>query len=305
MSVSSPSHDRRLLGVGLRCCSATAFAVMGALLKVASLNGASLDELVFYRSIAALIPVTVSIMTQGGLDAIRMLSPASHATRSAIGLLSMVLTFGALALLPLAQATTISYSAPIGATILSALMLGERVGPRRWLAVLVGFMGVLLVANPFGEHVPTFGLLVGLSASLAQATTMVTLRQISGSETTTSIVFWFTVATSAAAALFMPFYGHLHDSLTMGLLICAGLVGGLAQIVMTSSLRFAPVSVVVPFDYLQMVWATLIGWFVLASPSSPTMLAGAALIVASGLYTAYRERMRGHAPAQALAVPEA
>lgn len=305
MSTSVAPIERRLLGVLLRCCSATAFAMMGALLKLASLNGAGLAELVFWRGVGGLLPIVIWVAAMGGIAAIRVRSAKAHLTRSIVGVVSMAPTFGALGLLPLAQATTLTYSAPITATILSALFLGEAVGPRRWMAVCVGFVGILLVTNPFGEPLPIPGLMVGLCASLGQATVIITIRQIAGRETVSSIVFWFTVATSLAGGCFMPFYGHWHDPLTMAFLFGAGVAGGCGQIAMTSSLRFAPVSVVVPFDYLQILWATVIGWLVMASPSSPSMLAGAALIVGSGLYTAYREHKHGKQTGQALAPPEA
>jgi drug/metabolite transporter (DMT)-like permease len=294
-----------MLGVGLRCLNATCFAIMGALLKIASLHGANLAELIFYRSLAAIVPVSIWAFATGGLQAVRVRSPMAHATRSAVGITSMIFTFGALTLLPLAQATTISYSAPIAATALSALLLAEQVGPRRWAAVVVGFVGVLFAADPFADHVPLFGLLVGLAAALSQAGVMITIRQIAEKESITAIVFWFTIATTAAAACVMPIFGQAHDLGMLAMLVCAGLFGGFGQIAMTASLRYAPVSVVMPFDYLQMVWATLIGWLVLGNVPVPSMLAGAALIVASGLYTAYREQRRGQMAMQALAVPEA
>lgn len=305
MTTLAPPDERRLLGIGFRCLSATSFAAMGALLKIASLHGANLAEMIFYRSAVAILPVSAWVLAAGGWPAIRPRKPAAHLARSGIGIVTMVLTFGALALLPLAQATTLAYSAPLAATILSALLLGESVGPRRWAAVTVGFAGVLLVADPFADRLPVLGLAVGIAAAIGQAALMVTIRQIAGYESTTAIVFWFTIATTIVAGGAMPFMAHAHDGVTMAMLLAAGLFGGIGQIGMTSSLRHAPVSVVMPFDYLQVIWATLIGWLLLGNRPVPAMLAGAALIVASGLYTAYREQQRGRLAMQALAPPEA
>jgi drug/metabolite transporter (DMT)-like permease len=134
---------------------------------------------------------------------------------------------------------------------------------------------------------------------------MITIRQISRTEGTAAIVFWFTVMTTGAGAILLLFFGRWHDPATMAMLAGAGLLGGFAQLAMTASLRFAPVSVVVPFDYLQIVWATLVGWLVFGSAPTMLMLAGAALICGSGLYTAYRERVRGREPAEARTMPEA
>jgi drug/metabolite transporter (DMT)-like permease len=277
---------------------------MSALLKGASTRGVATTEMIFYRNAWALIVVGTWISLGPGWSAIKTRAPLAHVTRSTIGLISMLLTFGALALLPLGEATTLTYAAPILATLLSGLILAEKIGPRRWSAVALGFAGVILVARP-GDGVTPLGLLVGIAAAIGQAAVMITVRQISRTEQTAAIVFWFTVFTMAAGAAMLPFFGRSHDLVTYTMLACAGLLGGVGQLSMTASLRFAPVSVVVPLDYLQIVWGILIGWFVFLAPPTPLMLAGAALIAASGIYTAYRERKRGIEPAEARVMPEA
>jgi drug/metabolite transporter (DMT)-like permease len=296
--------ERRLLGIAMRASSATAFGGMSGLLKAASLHGVTTPEMIFYRNAWALLVVGGWISFGPGWSAVKTKAPLAHVTRSTIGLVSMLLTFGALALLPLGEATTLTYAAPILATLLSGLVLAEKIGPRRWSAVAVGFIGVLLVARP-GDGVTALGLVVGISAAIGQAAVMITVRQISRTEQTAAIVFWFTVITTIAGAAMLPFFGRSHDVLTYIMLAGAGLLGGFAQLTMTASLRFAPVSVVVPLDYLQIVWGILIGWLVFMSPPTPLMLGGAALIAASGIYTAYREHARGKVPAEAGSMPEA
>lgn len=305
MAVPTSPPERRMFGIVLRCGAASAFALMGALLKAASEHGAGIVELVFYRSLGALPIVSGWVLMRGGIGAIATRQPLAHLTRSAIGLVSLLLTFATLSILPLAQATTLSYSAPITATILSAVVLREAVGARRALAVLVGFLGVVLVADPFGARMPLLGIATGIGASFGQGAVMITLRQISRTESTSAIVFWFSLLTTLATGLTMPLFGMRHDPAVYALLIPAGMIGGVGQLAMTGSLRFAPVATVVPFDYLQIIWATAIGWIVFATPAPATLLAGAALIAGSGIYTALRERRRGIDPAQALATPEA
>ena len=273
--------ERRLFGIALRATSATSFGLMSALLKAASEHGVSTFEMIFYRNVWALLVVGGWISLGPGWSAVKTKAPLAHVTRSSIGLISMLLTFGALALLPLGEATTLTYAAPIIATLLSGLILAEKIGPRRWSAVAIGFVGVLLVARP-GDGVTALGLTVGIAAAFGQSAVMITVRQISRTEQTVAIVFWFTLFT-----------------------MIAGLLGGVGQLSMTGSLRFAPVSVVVPLDYLQIVWGILIGWLVFLSPPTPLMLAGAALIAGSGIYTAYREHVRGRIPAEAGSMPEA
>jgi drug/metabolite transporter (DMT)-like permease len=260
--------------------------------------------MIFYRNAWALIVVAIWISLGPGWSAVKTRAPLAHLTRSSIGLISMLLTFGALALLPLGEATTLTYAAPIVATLLSGLILSERIGPRRWSAVGVGFVGVLLVARP-GDGITMIGLVVGIAAAFGQSVVMITVRQISRTEQTGAIVFWFTIFTLIAGTALLPFFGHRHDTLTYAMLAGAGLLGGFGQLSMTSSLRFAPVSVVVPLDYLQIIWGISIGWLVFLTPPTPLMLAGAALIASSGIYTAYRERKRGIEPAEARVIPEA
>ena len=303
MSDAAPP-ERRLLGIAMRASSATAFGGMSGLLKAASMHGVTTPEMIFYRNAWALLVVGGWISLGPGWSAVRTRAPLAHATRSTLGLVSMLLTFGALALLPLGEATTLTYAAPILATLLSGLILAEKIGPRRWSAVAAGFIGVLLVARP-GDDVTALGLLVGISAAIGQAAVMITVRQISRTEQTAAIVFWFTLFTTIAGAAMLPFFGSSHDVMTYAILAGAGLLGGFAQLTMTASLRFAPVSVVVPLDYLQIVWGITIGWLVFLSPATPLMLAGAALIAASGMYTAYREHVRGKMPAEAGSMPEA
>ncbi|WP_294392864.1 DMT family transporter [uncultured Sphingomonas sp.] len=302
MTASPP--ERRLQGILLRSASATAFAGMAALLKAASDRGVATPEMIFYRNGWALLVVSAWIGAGPGWSAVRTAKPLAHITRSTIGLVSMLLTFGALALLPLGEATTLTYAAPLIATILSGLVLGEAIGPRRWAAVAVGFVGVALVAQPGGSAVPLLGVAVAIAAAFGQSAVMITVRQISRTEGTAAIVFWFSTFTALAGAAMLPVFGRWHDPLTMAMLAGAGLLGGFAQIAMTGSLRFAPVSVVVPFDYLQIILATAIGWAVFGSAPTPLMLAGAALIAGSGLYTAYRERVRGREPVEARSMPE-
>ncbi len=176
MSAAPP--ERRLLGIAMRATSATAFGCMSALLKAASTHGVSTPEMIFYRNAWALIVVATWISAGPGWSAVKTRSPLSHLTRSTIGLISMLLTFGALALLPLGEATTLTYAAPIVATLLSGIVLSEKIGPRRWSAVAVGFVGVVLVAQP-GHGVNALGVLVGVAAAFGQSAVMITVRQIS------------------------------------------------------------------------------------------------------------------------------
>jgi drug/metabolite transporter (DMT)-like permease len=208
-----------------------------------------------------------------------------------MGIVSMGLTFQALILLPLAEATAINFTAPIFATILSFLILGEEVGFHRWSAVFVGFIGVLIVARPSDSSLPIIGVAVALAAALGQASVTTTLRHLQRSEEISAIVFWFAVSGIVAGGIGMPFFGQWHEAAGFAFVIAGGLAGGLGQLFMTASLR-APIAVIAPFDYLQIVAATAFGWLLFAAVPSGYTLGGASLIAASGLYTAWREHVR-------------
>ncbi|MGQ0659573.1 DMT family transporter [Sphingosinicella sp.] len=295
MTDAASSHSGRspLFGIGLRLGATIAFALMAALIKLAADHGVNAPELVFYRSLFALPPLMVWIAASRNPGRWRTQRPIAHLTRGAIGLTSMFLSFGALTLLPLAEAVTLSFIAPLFAVALSALILSEPVGRHRWAAVAIGLLGVLVVMRPAGTGLSPLGLGLAVAGAFSVAAAMITIRQIGRTESTQSIVLWFTLICTAAGAATMPVFGQLHDGTTWALLVAMGTFGGVGQLLMTASLRAAPVGAVVPFDYAHLIWAALLGWLIWDTRPRATTWAGAAIIIASGLYTLYREHKLG------------
>lgn len=292
MSTDRPEQNR-LAGIGLRVAAATCFAFMAMLVKLGHQAGVAIVELAFYRFAFGLPPLLLWIAASRNFGAWRTGRPLAHVWRAAAGLTTLVLSFSALTLLPLAETTTIGFAAPLFSVALSALLLGESVGRHRWTAVILGFIGVLVVMRPEGRDLPTLGLfLAGLGAFGAGIVT-ITIRQVGKTEGTQTTVLWFSLLSMAATGAAMPFFAAAHDSGTWLLLVALGAVGGFSQICLTASLRYAPVSTVVPFDYMQLLWAVLLGWLVFADEPASTTWIGAAIIVASGLYTLYREQRLG------------
>lgn len=292
-SATSRPEQNRLLGIALRIAATTCFAFMAAAIKLGHEAGVSTPELGFYRFAFGLLPLLGWIAWSRNPGAWRTERPTAHVTRAAIGLTTMLLAFSALAYLPLAEATTIGFAAPLFAVALSALLLNEKVGRHRWSAVVLGFIGVLVVMRPGGTHVPAIGLVLALSAALGVGVVTITIRQIGRTEGTQTTVLWFSLLSMLALGTLLPFHGRDHDLATWALLAALGLFGGFGQIFLTSSLRYAPVSAVVPFDYTQLLWAVLLGWWLFAERPPATTWAGAAVIIASGLYTLYREHKLG------------
>jgi drug/metabolite transporter (DMT)-like permease len=293
MAPSPPLQQNRLAGIGLRLGAATSFAFMAAMIKLGYQAGVATPELVFYRFAFGLPPLLIWIAWSGNFGAWRTQRPVAHLLRAGLGLSTMVLAFSALSYLPLAEATTISFAAPLFSVVLSALILKEDVGKHRWSAVAAGLIGVLIVMRPEGRHLPPLGLGIALLAALGVACVTITIRQIGRTENTQTIVLWFTAVSMVLVGTLMPFYGRAHSGQVWAILVALGLCGGAGQLLLTASLRYAPVPVIVPFDYTQLIWAVLLGWLLWETHPAATTWAGAAVIVASGLYTIYREHRLG------------
>ncbi|MFC3714476.1 DMT family transporter [Sphingoaurantiacus capsulatus] len=285
---ASPADYRR--AIWLRLAAGLTFAIMAAGVKLASDHGAHVVEIIFYRNLFSLPLVFGWLLVGPGWAGTKVVRPKAHVSRAIIGLTGMVLNFQAIRMLPLAEATVISFSVPFFATALAAIFLAEPVGRHRWTAIAVGLVGVVIVVQPGGSHIEPVAALVGIVAALAVATVTVTLRQLGSTESATATVFWFSIASTIVTGLTMPWFFQAHDAVTWGLLLWVGIAGGAAQLVNTASLRLAPVPVLAPFDYLQLLWAVLLGWLIWQTSPTAATWAGAAVIVASGLYIVHRER---------------
>ena len=286
-------QQNRLLGIGIRIVGATAFAFMAAMIKLGYDHGVDTVEMAFYRHAFGLLPLLVWIGWSGNFGAWRTERPVSHLTRAVVGLVTMLLAFGAHDYLPLAEATTISFAAPLFAVALSALLLSEPVGRHRWSAVILGFIGVLIVMQPGGSGLPAIGLGLAIVAAFGVSCVNILIRQLGKTESPQTSVLWFTLSSMAMLGAAMPFFADAHDGLTWVILGAMGVSGGVGQLCLNASLRYAPVAAVVPFDYLQLLWAVLLGWMIWSTHASASTWAGAAVIIGSGLYTVYREHRLG------------
>jgi len=297
--------DRVMLGIAMRLLAVFLLSSLSALIKVAETRGANLAEIMFFRQGAA-VPVVLAymVLVGPGLGAIRSRAFRGQMIRAATGLTGMVFNFGAVLLLPLAEATTLSFTVPIFATILGALVLKEPTGRHRWGAVVVGFLGVLIVTQPGSGHFPLGGALVGLTSAVFIAVVAIQLRQIGKVDHPVTTVFWFSLLSMGPMGLIYPFFAHAHDAMTFAVLIAMGLVGGLAQIAFTAALKYAPVSAVMPMDYSSLIWATLYGWILFDMLPTPWTWVGAPVIVASGLYIAWREHRVARHPQVSEAVAD-
>jgi drug/metabolite transporter (DMT)-like permease len=217
----------------------------------------------------------------------------AHARRAAAGLFGMLFTYGAVLLLPLAEATTLGFTAPVFAVLIAIVLFRERIGPFRWGAVAMGFAGVIVVMQPFGglhEGVTPLGVAVGLVAPFMVALISFQLQDLNTTENPWSIVFWFSALSTPVAALALPFVWAAHDPLTWGLILGMGLVGAVAQMLLTTSLRFGSAAVILLMDYTALLWASFYGYYVFDRAAPASLWLGAPLIIAAGLLIAWRER---------------
>ncbi len=285
------------LGIILRVCAMACLAGLFGLVKVASERGVPIFETLFFRNAFAFIPIAIYIWRTSGFGVLRTTRPGAHATRAMVGLTGMIGGFLAVSHLPLTEATALSFSAPLFMTALSVPLLKESVGPHRWAAVAVGFVGVLIMIRPDPANLANVGVIFALIGAVGSALAMITIRQISMTEPGPRIVFYFTVAGALAGLASLPFGWVMPDPGTLALLVVMGLLGGVGQLLLTEAIRVAPVAVVAPFDYTQLVWASLFAFLVWDELPRALTLVGAGVVAASGLYILYRETRRRREPA--------
>jgi len=273
-------------GIACMVGGAAVFATMDALVKwlVATYP---VIQVTAFRAAFALVLV-VPVLLAGGVGQLRTQRPWAHALRSVIGLIAIACFFQALDSLPLAQVTGIFFAAPLAMTALSVPLLKERVGPRRWAAVAVGFVGVLLIVRPDSAEM-NGGIVAALVGTALYAIVMVLIRDMSRTEGTVTIVFWFSLSSTLVAGALAPFHWVTPTPLDFALLAAVGLLGGAGQLLATQAVRLAPVSVVAPFDYLHLVFAGAYGWALWRDWPTASTLAGSAIIMACGLYVLHRE----------------
>ena len=289
----SIARPRPLLALGVRLLAAAALATMGMLVKLAGERGAHLIELIFWRQLITVVLLGAGLTLTGRLAMLKTQRLPAHARRAASGLFGMIFTYGAVLLLPLAEATTLGFTAPVFAVLIAIVLLRERIGPYRWGAVGMGFAGVIVVMQPFSglhEGVTLAGVAVGLVAPFMVALISFQLQDLNTTENPWSIVFWFSALTTPVAAIALPFVITGHDPLTWALIIGMGLVGAAAQMLLTTSLRFGSAAVILLMDYTALLWASFYGYYIFDRAAPASLWLGAPLIIAAGLLIAWRER---------------
>ena len=297
-----PTQSSPLRGILLKSLSVVVFTVMSSLVKATAGGALPIPpgQQMFFRSFFAIPVILVWLAMRGELGVgLRTHRPMGHFYRGLVGSAAMCLSFWALALLPLPEVTAIGYAAPLLTVILAAMFLGEPVRLFRLSMVALGLLGVVIVLSPrlgagvTGDPRHSLGAVVTLTGAACTAMAMIFVRKLAQEERTSAIVFWFSVTSTLLGLLSLPFGWVMPDAGTLAMLVAIGLLGGVAQILLTSAYRYADASLIAPFDYVSMVLALLIGWFVFAEAPTGAMLAGAALVILAGILIIWRERQLG------------
>lgn len=283
--------QRPLLALALRLVAAGLLATLYMLVKFAVESGISFPEALFWRQFLTVPAILGWLAIQGQVSRLRTQRLASHARRAMVGAFGMLFTFGAPLLLPLAESTALGFTTPLFAVILAALFLKEKVGPVRWLAVALGFAGVLVITQPGQTHIEPFGAIVGIGAGFLVAVISILVRDLARTDEPIAVVFWFAALSSPVLALSLPFFASAHTPFQWALLGVIGFTGCIAQLFLTASLRLGQVASVTVMDYSMLVWSGLYGWFIWdQNPPIATYL-GAPLIIAAGIVITWREHL--------------
>jgi len=277
-------------GIGFMLLSILFYGVMDALIKYQAARYPVI-EVMFLRNLFALIPLAWLVRRGGGWTALRTRQPRLQVLRAIIGFVSLICFIKALSLMPLPDVVAIGFATPLFITALSVPLLSEHVGWRRWSAVLVGFAGVLIMVRP-GSGLLGIAAFVALLGTLTNALSIIIIRRLSATDGNAPTVASFTLFAVLVTGAVLPFYWVTPTGTDWIMLVAMGLLGGFGQIASTHAFRLAPPVIVAPFDYANMLLATLLGYLVWGDVPGMAVLAGAVLVIASGLYIVYREAMR-------------
>ena len=296
MTVLDPLIARRNQiprGIAYMVGSTVMFAGGNAVVKW-QLDSYPLGEVAFGRTLFAFLTVVAIVLPRTGLAVLRTNRYREHLQRGLSQFGSMLCWFLAVGVLSLGSATAIGFAAPLFTTLLSIVILKEQVGIHRWSALLIGFVGVLIITHP-GAGTLTLGALFALGNAVLISTVAIAIHRMSMTESTETLTLYqmsiMTVCT--ACLLTLGFRApHWADALMVAL---AGIGNGIAQYWWTRSLSLAPPSAVVPFNYLSLIWAAMLGFAVWGDVPTPSLLLGSAIVVASGLYILWRETLRSAA----------
>lgn len=290
MATPKARPTRTGLGVLLTLAAMLMFAAMDGISKV--LAGALAIPQILWVRYAIFTALALVMLRQPGIaNVLRSKRPALQAIRALVAVIESGVFVLAFTYLPLADVHAIAAASPLIVVALSVPMLGERVGPRRWLAVLIGFLGMLLIVRPGFETIGA-GHLVALLAAFLWGLYQILVRLVAGFDRSETTWLWTALVGLATTSLVGPLVWRWPDAQGWGLLVAIALLGSGAHLALIKALSLAEAGSLQPYSYTLLVWATVIGWLAFGDFPDRWTLAGAALILAGSLYAWHRERVR-------------
>lgn len=305
MLYGSPMDDRYAAaarGPASSVAAGIAFAVLGVLLfsTYSALNkwlaaDYSTWQILFFRGLFGFLPFAAWAVATGATDLLRSRQPRMQVVRAMLGLGANAFFIAAYREMPLASAVAIGYAAPIFVVVLSVPLLSERVGVRRTVAALVGFVGVLLIARP-EAGLFSAGALYAIAGTLCYALVIIATRRLGTSDTALCTVVYSCGIYALACTPMLAGVWVTPDAMATALLVATGLFGGLGMLLFAHAYRLAQAAVLAPFDYTAMIWTAAFGFVLWNEVPTPTAVVGMGIIAASGLFLMNHERMRGFHP---------
>jgi drug/metabolite transporter (DMT)-like permease len=263
-------------------------AIMNVFAKILS-ETHHVIEIAFYRNLIATLPFLFIIFVLGRRDILVVKSkPLAIGTRSVLGTLSLITTFAAFATLPMADTTAFLFTSSLFIPVLGIFFLAEKVGPYRWSAVIIGFLGVIIMLRPTGD-INTLGVTLALSAAFMHAVLQIILRYLGKFERPETVTFYFVMIGTVVAALPLAFVATPPSLAEIPLLFGVGLSGALAQFLLSLAFSKAPAAVVTVFNYSGIIWATFFGWVIWADWPVTAIWIGGSVVIASNLFMIWRE----------------
>lgn len=291
---AAPTGDNQLLAVLLMIVGMAVLNAMDAISKILTVDHSGI-QVAWARYTFHLLPLVLLAGPARVKRMARTVNPRAQIARSASLATSAVCIIIAFSLMPLADAVAVSFIAPLLIVAMSARFLGEHVGVHRWIAVLVGFGGMLVLVWPSGGVLDT-GALFAIVAALFWAIGMLLTRQVRTDDPWTTL-FYTALIGSGLLTLVAPFVWSQPTMTGWGLMLVMGLLGGVAHTFIILAFRNASASFLAPYNYTMLIWTTLYGWMIFGDLPGLRVTIGAAIIVAAGLYAWHREQRAAHASA--------
>lgn len=296
--------DGTIQAPGTRASDRPARAILFVVIAIALLTGQDaiikwlterypVIEILFIRSLVAMPTILLLLGVTGRLRVLRTRRSGQHLLRAALHFMAFICFFSALRLMPLADTLAIAFSAPILIVLFGAAILKERVGPWRWSAVAVGFIGILVMVRP-GTSMLDWPVMLALMSSIFYALWMLTTRAMPEEESSIAMLFYSTIFFVLAGAVAAPVVWVTPSLEDFMVLAALGLLSMVGHLLLIQAYRLAPASILAPFDYTSMAWGVLLGWLVWSELPGPWVLGGTMLVVLAGLIIVQREARMPH-----------